>query len=331
MKCYLVSLDDFGSVTGSVTERPTDELPAGDVLIRVAYSSLNYKDALAATGHRGVVKQFPHVPGVDAAGTVVESSAKEFAPGDQVVATGYDIGATRWGAWAEFVRVPHDWIVPLPGGLTLREAMILGTAGFTAALCVDALQRHDVQPDKGPVVVTGATGGVGSMAVSILGKLGYHVAAVTGKAEAHEYLTRLGAADVVSREQVDDLTGRPLLSGRWAGGVDTVGGNILGTLLRSLRHGGCIAACGLAASNELPVTVYPFILRAVTLSGVDAAWCPKSWRLQAWQRLAGDWKPDDLESMARFTTLSEIDPYTRDILAGRIRGRVVIALGSDGS
>ena len=188
------------------------------------------------------------------------------------------------------------------------------------------MQKHDIQPDSGPVVVTGATGGVGSVAVAILGKLGYDVAAVTGKAEAHDYLKRLGATQILAREEVDDRSGRPLLSGRWAGGVDTVGGNILGTLLRSLRHGGCVAACGLAGSNELPVTVYPFILRAVTLAGIDAAWCPLSSRLEAWHRLAGAWKPENLESMAHFTTLSEIGPYITDILAGRIRGRVVVAL-----
>ena len=303
-----------------------DELPAGDVLIRGAFSSLNYKDALAATGHQGIVKRFPHVPGVDVAGTVAASDAQEFSVGDQVLVTGHDGGATRWGGWAEFVRVPHEWIVPLPDGLTLHEAMILGTAGLTAALCVDALQKHGLQPGGGPIVVTGATGGVGSVAVAILGKLGYDVAAVTGKAEAHEYLKRLGATQILAREEVDDRSGRPLLSGRWAGGVDTVGGNTLGTLLRSLRHGGCVAACGLAGSNELPVTVYPFILRAVTLAGIDASWCPRSLRLDAWHRLAGVWKPENLESMAHFTTLSGLGPHIRDILAGRVRGRVVVTL-----
>ena len=201
--------------------------------------------------------------------------SKEFAPGDQVLVTGYDGGATRWGGWAEFIRVPHDWIVPLPEGLTLRETMILGTAGLTAALCVDALQKHDIQPGSGPVVVTGATGGVGGVAVAILGKLGY-TCRRDRQSRGPRVFERLGADADFAREEVDDRSGRPLLSGRWAGGVDTVGGNILGTLLRSLRHGGCVAACGLAGSNELPVTVYPFILRAVTLTGIDAAWCPLS-------------------------------------------------------
>ena len=327
LNCYLVQRDNSGVVTASVTERSLDELPEGDVLIRTAFSSLNYKDALAATGHQGIVKRFPHVPGVDAAGTVVASDAPEFSEGDQVLVTGHDGGATRWGGWAGFVRVPHEWIVPLPQGLTLREAMILGTAGLTAALCVDCLERHGRQPDDGPIVVTGATGGVGSVAVAILGKLGYHVAAVTGKADAHAYLEGIGATEILGREEVDDRSGRPLLSGRWAGGVDTVGGNILGTLLRSLRHGGCVAACGLAGSNELPITVYPFILRAATLAGIDAAWCPRASRLEAWQRLAGDWKPKNLDAMAHFTTLFELGPHISEILSGRIRGRVVVTLG----
>jgi putative YhdH/YhfP family quinone oxidoreductase len=326
LKCYLVDRDPSGSVTAGVAERSLDELPAGDVLIRVAFSSLNYKDAMAARGHAGVVKRFPHVPGVDAAGEVVASQAREFAAGDPVLVTGYDGGASRWGGWAEFVRVPHEWIVPLPEGLTPREAMILGTAGLTAALCVDALQKHGIQSDSGPVVVTGATGGVGSVAVAVLAKLGYHVAAVTGKTAAREYLKQLGAAQILARENLDDRSGRPLLSASWAGGVDTVGGNILGTLLRSLRHGGCAAACGLAGSNELPVTVYPFILRAVTLAGIDAAWCPAPLRLEAWHRLAGAWKPENLESMARVTTLSGLESHITEILAGRIRGRVVVAL-----
>ncbi len=195
-----------------MAERSTDELPEGDVVIRVAFSSLNYKDALAASGHQGIVRRFPHVPGIDAAGTVVTSDVQEFTVGQEVLVTGYDGGATRWGGWADFIRVPHEWIVPLPEGLTLREAMILGTAGFTAALCVDVLQQHGVQPGSGPLVVSGATGGVGSVAVAVLAKLGYDVAAVTGKAEAHEYLKRLGAGQILPREEVDDRSGRPLLS-----------------------------------------------------------------------------------------------------------------------
>ena len=235
--------------------------------MRVAYSSLNYKDALAATGHPGVNKVFPHVPGVDGAGVVAASSVPQFSVGDRVIVTGFDVGANRWGGYAEYLRVPWEWVVPLPAGLTLRESMILGTAGFTAGLCVEALQKHGVLPDCGELVVTGASGGVGSMAVSILASLGYHVAAVTGKSTAHGYLRNLGATQILPREQVDDRSGKPLLSSRWAGAVDTVGGNILSTILRSTRHSGCVAACGLAASDALPITVFPFILRGYRAGG----------------------------------------------------------------
>jgi len=324
-RCYLVTKDAAGRVSGQITQRRLNELPPGDVLIRVEYSSLNYKDALAAAGHPGVNKVFPHVPGVDAAGYVAESGVYEFVEGDPVLVTGFDMGANRWGGYAEYVRVPQDWIVPLPAGLTLRESMILGTGGFTAGLCVDALQKHEVRPEAGEVVVTGATGGVGSCAVALLAKLGYHVAAVTGKPEAHEYLKRLGAEQILGRQEVDDRSGKPLLSGRWAGAVDTVGGNILGTILRATRHGGCVAACGLAAGSDLPVTVYPFILRAVTLTGVDAAWGPLPLRHETWCRLAGPWRLDCLESIAtRFVDLTELPGCFEEILAGRIVGRVVV-------
>ena len=211
-RCYLVDRAGEGRVSAGPAERRIDELPEGDVLVRVAYSSLNYKDAMAATGHRGIVRRFPHVPGVDAAGTVVASEAAEFKPGDEVIVTGFDCGSTRWGGWSEYIRVPHEWVVPRPDDLSLREAMILGTAGLTAALCVDALQKHNVRPGSGKVVVTGATGGVGSVAVAILAKLGYDVAAVTGKAASHAYLTDLGARQILGREEMDDKSGRPLLS-----------------------------------------------------------------------------------------------------------------------
>lgn len=323
-RCYLVDRAEDGSVTAGLAERRVEDLPEGDVLVRVAYSSLNYKDAMAATGHRGIVRRFPHVPGVDAAGTIAASEAAEFKPGDEVLVTGFDMGATRWGGWSELIRVPHEWVVHRPKDLSLREAMILGTAGLTAALCVDALQKHDVRPESGSIVVTGATGGVGSVAVAILAKLGYDVAAVTGKATSHEYLRNLGASRVLGRDEVDDRSGRPLLSARWAGGVDTVGGNILGTLLRATAHDGCVTACGLAASNELPVTVYPFILRAVTLAGIDAAWAAREQKMEMWRRLAGPWKPPQLESIARYATPAEIGPLVEDMLSGQIQGRVVV-------
>jgi putative YhdH/YhfP family quinone oxidoreductase len=330
-RCYLVTKDADGKVHAEVTRRPLSELPAGDTLIRVAYSALNYKDALAATGHPGVNKQFPHVPGVDAAGRVVACGCGKFSRNAPVLVTGFDMGANRWGGWAEYVRVPNEWVVPLPSALTLRDSMILGTAGFTAGLCVDALQKHDVATDSGDVVVTGASGGVGTFAVALLAKLGYHVTAITGKASSHEYLRRLGAEQVLGRDQVDDRSGKPLLSGRWAGAVDTVGSNLLGTILRATRHGGCVAACGLAAGSDLPITVHPFILRGVTLAGIDAAWGPIPLRHDIWRRLDGPWKLDCLPMLARFTELHDLPAPIADILAGRITGRVVVTIGPDGA
>jgi putative YhdH/YhfP family quinone oxidoreductase len=326
-KCYLITKDTEGNVSGEIAQCSLDELPPGEVLVRVAYSSLNYKDALAATGHPGVNKVFPHVPGVDLAGRVVHSGAYEFVEGDSVLATGFDLGSNRWGGFAEYARVPEDWVVPLPAGLSLRESMILGTAGFTAGLCVDALQKHGVEPERGEIVVTGASGGVGSMAVAILAKLGYHVAAVTGKTTAHEYLKELGAERILGRDHVDDRSGSPMLHAHWAGAVDTVGGNILSTLLRATKHGGCVTACGLTAGDDLKMTVYPFILRGVTLVGIDAAWGPIPLRHQIWQRLADQWKPDELDKMATLIDLSDLPPRIDDILAARITGRVVVEIG----
>ncbi len=325
-RCYLVTKDADGNVAGQFTERPLKELPDGEVLIRAHYSSLNYKDALAAKGDPGVNRVFPHVPGVDAAGVVAQSGAYEFVEGDEVLVTGFDMGANRWGGYAEYVRVPQDWIVPLPEGLTLRESMMLGTAGLTAGFCVQALKKHEVEPDRGDVVVTGATGGVGSFAVAILAKLGYRVAAVTGKESAHDYLRSLGAADVLPREAVDDASGKPLLSRRWAGGVDTVGANTLGTVLRSTALGGCVAACGNAAGFDLPITVYPFILRGVTLAGIDAAWCPIPLRHATWRHLADDWKPDKLDAIARFVGFADLPAQFDEILAGRLTGRLAVTI-----
>ena len=320
-RCYWVDREPSGRVSAEVTQRPLSKLPEGDVLVRVSWSSLNYKDALAAVGHPGVARVYPLVPGVDAAGVVVQSGVYEFVEGDEVLVTGFDMGSSHWGGFAEYVRVPQEWLVPLPQGLSLHESMMLGTAGLTAALCVDALQQHAVAPGAGPIVVTGASGGVGCMAVAILAKLGYHVAAVTGKPSAHELLRRLGAQEILKREEVDDQSGKGLLSARWAGAVDTVGGNILSTVLRATRHGGCVAACGMAGGTNLPVTVYPFILRAVTLAGIDAAWFPLPKRHDLWRRLAGPWKPDHLASIVRDCTLDDLPPKIQQMLDGQSLGR----------
>jgi acrylyl-CoA reductase (NADPH) len=321
---YVVRKDAGGKVSAQVERLSLDDLPADEVLIRVEYSSLNYKDALASQGHAGVVRTLPHVPGIDCAGQVVESTAPDYKAGDEVLVTGYDLGAGHWGAYAEFVRVPAEWIVRLPNGLTSREAMIYGTAGFTAAQCVAAITGRGIDPKRGPVVVTGATGGVGSIAVAILAKLGYEVEAVTGKREHHDWLRHLGGRTILDRSDVADETDRPLLTSRWAAAVDTVGGVPLTTILRSTQHRGCVAACGLVAGVELHLTVHPFILRGVTLAGIDSSKCPRPERLEIWQKLAGPWHIDQLNGIAHEITLTELPDNIQKILAGQIAGRTLV-------
>ncbi len=328
--CYLVRKDDEGLVRATVENVSLDDLPPGDVLVRVRFSSLNYKDALAAGGHPGVVRSFPHVPGIDAAGTVEQSESDQFAPGDEVLITGCSLGAARWGGYARYVRMPAESVVPLPAGLTLRESMIFGTAGFTAAQSVQAIVDRDIDPARGPVVVTGASGGVGSIAVALLAKLGFQVTAVTGKASAHDFLHDLGAAEILSREEVVDTSDAQLLKSRWSAAVDTVGGATLATLLRSTMHRGCVTACGLVGGDDLPLTVYPFILRGVTLAGIDSDKCPMAPRLALWSRLAGEWKLDQLESLVYDTVdLDGLPPAIDTILAGKVCGRTLVQLGAD--
>ncbi|MEO8269137.1 MAG: YhdH/YhfP family quinone oxidoreductase [Aureliella sp.] len=310
----------------SVVTLSSDRLPEGDVTVQVAYSSLNYKDALAYQGHRGVVKSLPHIPGIDAAGSVINSSSEQHQVGDQVLVTGYDLGQGHWGGWSELIRVPAAWIVPLPKSLTPREAMIYGTAGFTAAQSVMALQRNEVSPDLGEVVVTGATGGVGSLAVRLLSHLGYEVVAVTGKAEQHAALLACGAKRVVGRAEIVDKSTRPLLSATWAGAIDTVGGPILQSLLRSTGYGGCVTACGLVAGADLSMTVYPFLLRGVSLCGIASADCPMAKRRQIWELLAGNWKPNNLDRLVVEVSLEQLPDQVERILAGQIVGRVVVKL-----
>jgi putative YhdH/YhfP family quinone oxidoreductase len=294
------------------------------VLIRVVFSSLNYKDALSASGHPGVSRNFPHVPGIDAAGTVVESRSEKFEPGQPVIVTGFAFGASRWGGYAEYARVPAEWVVPLPAGLSLKESMIYGTAGFTAGMSLEVIAHHKITPSAGPVLVTGASGGVGSIAVALLAKAGFEVYAVTGKASAHEFLRRLGAAGFLSRDEADDRTDNPLLKARWAAVVDTVGGNILNTVLRSTRPFGCVTACGLTAGVDVPMTVYPFILRGITLAGIESGFYPLPRREALWQKLAGPWKLPDLESLATTVPLDGLQERMQAILAGQITGRIVV-------
>lgn len=308
-----------------IRQRELSDLPAGELLIEVKYSSLNYKDALSASGNKGVTRKYPHTPGVDAAGVVAASSTSQFGTGDQVIVTGFDLGMNTPGGFGQYISVPAAWAVKLPQGLTLKESMGYGTAGLTAALCILRLMAFGLTKDSGEVLVTGATGGVGSVAVGLLSKLGFNVVAATGKTEEKDFLMELGAKTIISREEANDSSGRPLLKGRWAGAVDTVGGNILATAIKSTKYGGLVAACGNAMSADLAVSVYPFILRGVSLLGVDSVEIPMNTRLRTWQRLAQDWKLD-LSGLVSECALEELSPKIDLMLKGGIRGRVVVDL-----
>lgn len=303
-----------------------EDLPPGEVLIEVAYSSVNYKDGLAAHPEGRILRSYPFVPGIDLAGKVVSSQDSRYKEGDEVLITGYDLGVTHYGGYSQYARVPADWIVPLPPGLTLKEAMILGTAGFTAGMSVDKLQQMGIRPESGPILVTGATGGVGSTAVAMLAKLGYEVVASTGKASEQDFLRRLGASEVLSREEVTAPSKRALEKERWAGAVEPVGGATLPYVLRTVKYGGAVALSGLAGGNEIHTTVYPFILRGVQLLGIDSVFCPMDYRLQVWQRLATDMKPEHLQEIGFEVSLQELPDTLAAILRGEIRGRAVVRL-----
>ena len=309
-----------------IKQKTLSELPVNEVLIEVKYSSLNYKDALSATGNKGVTRNYPHTPGIDAAGIVAESSHLAFEERDEVVVTGFDLGMNTSGGFGRYIRVPAAWVLRLPGNLTLRESMAYGTAGFTAALCVVKLQTHGLTKESGEVLVTGATGGVGSIAVGILAKAGFHVVAATGKTDQNDFLSRLGAEQVISRTETIDDSGKPMLKGRWAGVVDTVGGDILATAIKSTRYGGCVACCGNAMSADLAVSISPFILRGVSLLGVNSVEPAIGDRLLAWQKLAQDWKLDLSGDLVSECSLEELNSKIDEILAGGIRGRVVVNL-----
>ncbi|MBF0612604.1 MAG: oxidoreductase [Magnetococcales bacterium] len=318
----LIEKDADGYRAG-VRQLEASSLPAGDVKVRVDYSSLNYKDGLAITGKGPVVRSFPMVPGIDLAGTVEESSHDEFKPGDQVVLNGWGVGENHWGGLAQYARLKGDWLVPLPAAFTPAQAMAIGTAGYTAMLCVMTLERHDVTPAKGEILVTGAAGGVGSVAVALLAKLGYRVVASTGRITEADYLKALGAAEVIDRATLA-APGKPLAKEQWAGVVDTVGSHTLANACAATRYGGTVAACGLAQGMDLPGTVAPFILRNVTLAGVDSVHCPKPRRLEAWQRLASDLDVGLLASMTHEIGLAEALSQASAILAGQVRGRLVV-------
>lgn len=324
-KALLIEERD-GKVSSGLVRMDESQLDAGGVTIRVAYSSINYKDALAATGAGKIIRRFPCVGGIDMSGTVIESTDLRFKPGDRVVATSFDIGVAHHGGYAEIARVPGDWVVPLPAGLSLFDAMVLGTAGFTAALGIVRMEENGLRPEKGAVIVTGATGGVGSLAIDMLAKLGYHVVALTGKETEAAYLRELGAAEVLLRESLDLTKIRPLDRGRWAGAVDNLGGDFLAWIASTMQQGGTIASIGLAASMSLNTTVAPFILRGVSLLGIDSGYIREPYRSGVWQRLASDLRPPHLENMARRIAFDDLPTAFEAFIAGRAKGRAVVEI-----
>src|SRR6185295_6906672 len=326
-KAMVVSETAEKTFVREIRERALNDLPAGELIIEVKYSSLNYKDALSATGNKGVTRKYPHTPGIDAAGVVADSTTKLFNVGDQVTVTGFDRGMNTAGGFAQYISVPALWAAKLPQGLSLKDSMSHGTAGLTAALCMIRLMASGLTKESGEVLVTGATGGVGSLAVAILAKLGFNVVAATGKAEEKEFLTQLGATTIISREEANDTSGRPLQKGRWGGVVDTVGGNILATALKTAKYGGLVAACGNAMSADLNVNVFPFILRGVSLLGVDSVEIPMRTRQMAWNKLAGEWSVD-LSSIVKEVSLEGLNAEIDKILKGGVRGRVVVDLST---
>jgi len=326
-RAYEVSehiLDGRSSFQGALVQKQVSSLPAGDVLVRVAFSSLNFKDALSSSGNKGVTRQYPHTPGIDAAGVVAESDSPLFVTGEEVIVTGYDLGMNTAGGFGEFIRVPAGWLVKKPAGMTLNESMIIGTAGFTAALCIEKLLLNGLDSSQGHVLVTGASGGVGSFAVALLAQLGFDVVAMTGTASAHEFLRGLGASQVIGREDYTQPGPKPLSKELWAGAVDAVGGDILFNIVKSLKYGGSVACCGLVASPQFQASVFPFILRGVNLLGVDSVNLPLAHKRQLWNKLATNWKPGGLLKLETKVGMSGLDAALKTVLAGQSTGRLVL-------
>ena len=324
-KAILISRDEDKKQSVDMTTLEESDLMEGDVTVAVEATTVNYKDGLAITGKSPVVRHWPMVPGIDFAGKVLESSHAGFSAGDDVILNGFGVGETHWGAYAEKARVSGDWLIKRPDGISAKQAMSIGTAGYTAMLCVMALESHDITPDRGPVVVTGANGGVGSVAVSILSKLGYEVIASTGRVDEADFLKGLGASEIIDRNELSEA-GRPLGKERWAGGVDAVGSHTLANVIAQTKYGGAVAACGLAQGFDLPSTVMPFILRGVSLLGVDSVQAPLSLREEAWSRLAADLNMDKLDSLTTEIGFDDLIGAATDIVEGKIRGRVVATL-----
>ncbi|MFM7655106.1 MAG: MDR family oxidoreductase [Paracoccaceae bacterium] len=323
-RALVVNKDEAGATHAAVTSLEIGDLPAGDVVVAVDYSTVNYKDGLCLGTGGGLVRSYPHVPGIDFAGTVESSDDARYAPGDKVVLTGWRVGETHWGGYSEKARVKADWLVPLPAGLTTKQAMAIGTAGFTAMLAILALEDHGLKPGNGPVLVTGAAGGVGSVAVALLAAAGYEVAAVTGRPETEGYLRDLGATQIVPRETINETVKRPLESETWAGCIDAVGGPMMARVLGQLKYGGSIAAVGLAGGANLPASVVPFLLRGVNILGIDSVLIPYARRMAAWERIARDMPKDKLEAMISLHGLADLPQLGVDILAGKVKGRAVI-------
>ena len=322
----LVEQPEKKKFTRSIVTRSLDDLPDGDLVIRVAWSSLNYKDALSASGHPGVTREFPHTPGIDAAGSVVSDASGRFQPGEEVVVTGFDLGMETDGGYGQLIRIPSEWAVALPKGLSTRESMIIGTAGFTAALSVWKLTNNGVKPGQGDILVTGATGGVGSVTTAILAQAGFRVVGSTLKGSEKAFLEGLGAAEVISSDEVLAGSDRPMMKERWAGVVDCVGGDTLSAAIKATKYGGTVTCCGLVGSIDLNVNVYPFILRGVSLLGIDSVQCPMEPRLKVWEKLATEWKVPHLEALATECGLNDLEEKISAILKGQLRGRTIVRL-----
>ncbi len=323
-KAFVVEEID-GKFVSSIKILNINDLPQGEVIVKVHYSSLNYKDALSATGNKGITKSYPHTPGIDAAGVVVESVSPLYNVGDEVIVTGYDLGMNTAGGFGEYIRVPAEWVVKLPAGLSLKEAMIIGTAGFTAAMSLSRLTEL-VKPDDGKIVVTGATGGVGSVALTLLAQNGYQTVAVSGKEAEYPFLKQLGASEIISREEFQRVEKRPMLSAQFAGGIDTVGGEALVNILKSLKPLGAVTTCGSVSSTQLNMTVFPFILRGISLIGISAQNYPTRLRAGLWLNLATKWKPDNLINLYNEITLENLPEAIQNILSGKLKGRTIVKM-----
>jgi len=325
-RAYVSEEVENGKYVRSIKEKNIEELPKNDLLINVKYSTLNYKDALSARGHRGVSRYYPHTPGIDAAGIVVESKSPKFKSGDEVVVTGYDLGMNTAGGFAEYISVPAGWAVNKHPNLTLKECMIYGSAGITAALCVNEFEKHNINIDSGNILVTGATGGVGSMSVGILSKIGYNVIAASGKKDKYEYLYNLGAKIIISREDVFDTTDKPLLPKKWIGAIDNVGGNTLSTIFRSTDNRGIVCVVGLVESENLNINLFPFIMRGVSLIGIDSAERPIELKEKLWEKLAKEWKFDYFDKLHKEVSLDDLDIEINKMLNGEQSGKIIVKI-----